>query len=273
MTTPTYTKETAYDRETKDYAMHLNGELVGFARTYHEAEVTLDQLVYELLATQQAPYSSEATMVAANPELALTAYECDAPIEITAAAGCSVCGAEPCAQWSGDGEPYCENHLTKLLDASEDGSEGHFIVTGTAVIDDQRTPVRVRVFADSRSIAVRIGLIALFDIGKAHWVDVYAIREDDLVDAELERQGLHRVGPEDEGWETHVFVGGVGHVVKVNERRRVYRAYSPERRGLRKRAALGCVRSTVELIETTKQIIIPVDLEAAMREEVRREAA
>jgi hypothetical protein len=30
-------------------AMYLDGELVGFARTYHEAEVTLDQLVFELL--------------------------------------------------------------------------------------------------------------------------------------------------------------------------------------------------------------------------------
>ena len=30
--------------------MYLDGELVGFARTYHEAEVTLDQLVYELLS-------------------------------------------------------------------------------------------------------------------------------------------------------------------------------------------------------------------------------
>jgi hypothetical protein len=28
--------------------MYLNGELVGFARTYREAEVTLDQLIFEL---------------------------------------------------------------------------------------------------------------------------------------------------------------------------------------------------------------------------------
>ncbi len=44
-----YRKEIAYDRETRDYAMYLDGELVGFGRTYHEAEVTLDQLVYELM--------------------------------------------------------------------------------------------------------------------------------------------------------------------------------------------------------------------------------
>jgi len=56
MTEPTkriagvYQKEIAYDRETHDYAMYLDGELVGFARTYKEAEMTLDQLVFELLS-------------------------------------------------------------------------------------------------------------------------------------------------------------------------------------------------------------------------------
>lgn len=44
-----YHKEIVYDRETHDYAMYLDGELIGFARTYHAAEVMLDQLVYELL--------------------------------------------------------------------------------------------------------------------------------------------------------------------------------------------------------------------------------
>ena len=47
-----YRKEIVYDRETRDYAMYLDGELVGFARTYHEAEVTLDQLVFELMSGQ-----------------------------------------------------------------------------------------------------------------------------------------------------------------------------------------------------------------------------
>jgi hypothetical protein len=32
--------------------MILDGELVGFARNYHEAEVTLDQLVFELMTGQ-----------------------------------------------------------------------------------------------------------------------------------------------------------------------------------------------------------------------------
>ncbi len=49
--TSMYRKEIVYDPETRDYAMYLDDELVGFARTYHEAEVTLDQLVFELLSS------------------------------------------------------------------------------------------------------------------------------------------------------------------------------------------------------------------------------
>lgn len=49
-TAPLYRKEIVFDRETRDYAMYLDGELVGFARSYHEAEVTLDQLVFELIS-------------------------------------------------------------------------------------------------------------------------------------------------------------------------------------------------------------------------------
>ena len=52
MTTTTYHREIVYDRETRDYAMYLDGELVGFDRTYSQAEVTLDQLVFELMTGQ-----------------------------------------------------------------------------------------------------------------------------------------------------------------------------------------------------------------------------
>ena len=38
-------------RRLVGYTMRLDGELVGFARTHHEAEVTLDQLVFELLSS------------------------------------------------------------------------------------------------------------------------------------------------------------------------------------------------------------------------------
>ena len=45
-----YRKTIVYDRETHDWAMYLNDELVGFARTREEAEQTLDQLVFELMS-------------------------------------------------------------------------------------------------------------------------------------------------------------------------------------------------------------------------------
>jgi hypothetical protein len=44
-----FEKAIVYDPETRDFAMYLDGELVGFARTYQESESTLDELVYELL--------------------------------------------------------------------------------------------------------------------------------------------------------------------------------------------------------------------------------
>lgn len=58
---PTYRKEIRWDRETKDYALALDGALVGYARTYHEGEVTLDALVFELM-------SGETTLTALPPE-------------------------------------------------------------------------------------------------------------------------------------------------------------------------------------------------------------
>lgn len=46
-----YRKMVLYSRTNKDFAMYLNGELVGYAATYLQAESTLNQLVYELLKT------------------------------------------------------------------------------------------------------------------------------------------------------------------------------------------------------------------------------
>lgn len=50
-----YQRKIEYDRTTHDYAMYISTdgeewELVGFARTYHEGEVTLDQLIFELVS-------------------------------------------------------------------------------------------------------------------------------------------------------------------------------------------------------------------------------
>ena len=44
-----YTKTITYDRETRDFAMYLDGELVGYEATRRAAEDALDALVYELL--------------------------------------------------------------------------------------------------------------------------------------------------------------------------------------------------------------------------------
>jgi hypothetical protein len=49
MPTPTHTKEIVYNRESQDFTLLLNGELVGFARTYSDGERALDDLVYDLL--------------------------------------------------------------------------------------------------------------------------------------------------------------------------------------------------------------------------------
>lgn len=55
-----YEKEIIYDPETRDFAMYLDGELVGFARTYQDAEQTLDEIVYELLnSTHYTPIKGQ----------------------------------------------------------------------------------------------------------------------------------------------------------------------------------------------------------------------
>jgi hypothetical protein len=54
-----YRKEIVYDRETRDFACYLDGELVGFARTHHEAEVLLDQLVFELMTHGTLPQEDQ----------------------------------------------------------------------------------------------------------------------------------------------------------------------------------------------------------------------
>lgn len=45
-----YRKEIIYDRKTRSYAMYLDGELIGFAKTYREADLILDQLIFELMS-------------------------------------------------------------------------------------------------------------------------------------------------------------------------------------------------------------------------------
>lgn len=54
-----YRKEIVYDRDAREYAMYLDGELVAFARSYHAAEIALDQLVFELLSGGAAHTATE----------------------------------------------------------------------------------------------------------------------------------------------------------------------------------------------------------------------
>lgn len=54
VSTPAYVREITYSRKTRDYEMRLDGETVGYANTYRDAEVTLDQLVHSLLSHPQS---------------------------------------------------------------------------------------------------------------------------------------------------------------------------------------------------------------------------
>lgn len=43
-------KRIQYDRQTRDFACYVDDELIGFFRSYHDAEVAADQYVYDELA-------------------------------------------------------------------------------------------------------------------------------------------------------------------------------------------------------------------------------
>jgi hypothetical protein len=63
---PAEGKHIIYDRETRDYAMYLDAQLIGFARTHHEAETSLDELVDEI---QRHTRATTADMAAEAAEL------------------------------------------------------------------------------------------------------------------------------------------------------------------------------------------------------------
>lgn len=123
-TDATYRKEIVFDRETRDYAMRLDGELVGYVRSYHEAEITLDELVFELL-------SSGATATASALDGDSDADECAADVEAlvirgddpTRVSACIELTAEPIGQcyvcdaaaWQSDAYgPVCPSHSAVL---------------------------------------------------------------------------------------------------------------------------------------------------------------
>ena len=92
-TTPiAFAKEIAYDYETRDYACYLDGELVCFARTYHEAEITLDQLRYELLTVGQCATTAELDSGASVEEIAADHAVLPLPLVADPIGECYVCG-------------------------------------------------------------------------------------------------------------------------------------------------------------------------------------
>lgn len=67
-------REIIYDRDTRDYALYLDGELVGFARTCAEAETILDECIYRALVhrplTEAEALAQE--LVSLYPDLSLS---------------------------------------------------------------------------------------------------------------------------------------------------------------------------------------------------------
>lgn len=51
-----FRKEIRYDRTTHDYALYLDGELVGYACSHDQGERTLDALAYEQLTHESGLY-------------------------------------------------------------------------------------------------------------------------------------------------------------------------------------------------------------------------
>lgn len=52
MNTNTPERKIKYNRESRDYDLFLDGRYVGSAANYHEGECKLNDLVYELLASE-----------------------------------------------------------------------------------------------------------------------------------------------------------------------------------------------------------------------------
>ena len=62
---PTLTKDICYERETQDFALYLDGQFFGYARTRREAEERLDALVYDRLTKG---VQAEASTASALPD-------------------------------------------------------------------------------------------------------------------------------------------------------------------------------------------------------------
>lgn len=82
-----FSKQVDYDRVTKDFAMFLDGELVGYARSYNEGRDTLDAIAYERaqLLGQSALVGNEALAEAVEAGAVPTETELEADKEEVAA--------------------------------------------------------------------------------------------------------------------------------------------------------------------------------------------
>jgi len=59
MTTTTFEKTIAYDRNSRVFRATLNGELIGYYPMYSAAEAALDQVAYDLLMDAQCATAAE----------------------------------------------------------------------------------------------------------------------------------------------------------------------------------------------------------------------
>lgn len=92
MTTATsFTKEIAYDRETRDFRATLDGNYIGHFDSYYEAEVALDEVAYNLVIDGQCATATELDGGASVEEIAADHAACPD----CEGAGCSTCDGTP----------------------------------------------------------------------------------------------------------------------------------------------------------------------------------
>lgn len=76
-----YAKTITYDRQTKDFAAYLNGELIGYFPNHLQAENELNRIVYETLSRQSTASISDLDADDAAIMLELKAEEARAGVD------------------------------------------------------------------------------------------------------------------------------------------------------------------------------------------------
>lgn len=102
--TPAFAREIKYNRDSHDYDMLLDGQYIGSARDYHSAEITLDQLIYELLHSDITASAHDLDSGSSDEEIAADRQQAGAVEDY---AECASCG-DLCGQRLSDPLPaYC----------------------------------------------------------------------------------------------------------------------------------------------------------------------